>query len=105
MVVPPVAAAVGVAAAAAAMRAMLQAEKKASFAQIDEDDVCVLLGEEAAADGKQWFECSSPKPGMECSKTDDFVVPVQSQTCVRHHRIVDSYLCKAPKVAGEDGLP
>jgi len=83
---------------------MLQAERDAAaFAGMtwadpsfeEEQDGCLLLGEEASPDGKQWFLCSqpSPDPGVECVK-DMLSVDAVARTYEA------SYLCKAPKVSG-----
>jgi len=63
----------------------------------EEDDGCMLLGEETSADGKQWFLCSEPSsdPNVECTK-DMLSVDAMSRTYEA------TYLCKAPKARAAD---
>ena len=59
----------------------------------DDADGCVLIGEEAAPDGKQWFVCSEPSGAdMECEKVDNYGSPKLVD------RDTSDYLCKQPKV-------
>jgi len=53
----------------------------------DSGEACVLIGEEAATDGRQWFACTEPDPSIECELVSNN--PAESP----------EYLCKAPKVS------
>ena len=41
-------------------------------AEDSDGEACVLIGEEAAADGKSWFLCQSPVEGADCEPVESF---------------------------------
>ena len=41
-------------------------------AEDSDGEACVLIGEEAAADGKSWFLCQSPAAGADCEPVESF---------------------------------
>jgi len=60
----------------------------------DDDEACVLLGEEAMEDGKQWFVCKEPAgEGMDCESVAGFGNP---GGLAQHDNA--QYLCKTAKV-------
>ena len=58
------------------------------------DEGCVLIGEEAAEGGKQWFVCSEPDEGKECEEVSSYGAPA-----LNGEAVAPEYLCKQPKVA------
>lgn len=104
--VPPMKLMVGVGLAVASIRQIFKAEDDAErFATMswaepldsDEDEACVLLGEEDAPDGKTWFVCNEPSddPNTECTKETVGIDAMTAET-------ETAYLCKAPKVRKGD---
>jgi len=65
----------------------------ADAAETDGEDGCILIGEEAADDGKQWFVCTESTSG-DCEVIAEYGSPGMTASDPAE----ESYLCKQPKV-------
>ena len=107
MVLPmaiPIAAPIAVAALAGLKILNSNREKKReafytmNWAPAPEGDVveegCVLIGEEVATDGEQWFVCTEPQSDGACEPIAEYGSPGMVPGSTEH----DEYLCKHKKM-------
>eukprot|EP00900_Chrysochromulina_parva_P003186 jgi/Chrpa1/12869/Chrysochromulina_OHIO_Genome00001049-RA len=69
-----------------------------NWAPAPEGDVveegCVLIGEEVAVDGEQWFVCTEPQSDGACEPIAEYGSPGMVPGSTQH----DEYLCKHKKM-------